>query len=141
MTTPWQAHTVVVTRGVPGPAGRDGESQNFTRHTPAPLSALIVVWEDSTGAVHPLDYRDDAHIDLLAGLTVTSGGAGAVVTIQRSGVLNAQGLGLAPGRVWLGANGALTQTPPDDGFDVIVGMAVAGERLYLTFNTAIHLEE
>lgn len=139
MTTPWQAHTVVVTRGVPGPAGRDGESQNFTRHTPAPLSALVVVWEDPTGAVHPLDYRDDAHIDLLAGLTVTSGGAGAVVTIQRSAVLDAHGLGLAPGRVWLGVDGRLTQTPPQDGCDILVGYATADERIYIDFSEAIFL--
>ena len=128
------------TPGPPGPPGRDGVAEAIVRRAAAPLSALVVVWEDVSGDVHPLDYRDGAHIDMLAGLTITSAAAGDDVTVQRSGPLDAQGLGLMPGRVWLGTNGALTQTPPVDGFDVLVGLAVSGERLYLSFDSAIFLE-
>jgi hypothetical protein len=99
------------------------------------------VWEDPAGVVRLLDYRDAAHIDLLAGITVTAAGAaGQPVTVQRSGVLDAAGLGLVPGRVWLGADGALTQAPPADGFDVLLGSAVAGARLVFNLQDTIHLE-
>lgn len=131
---------VPVLRGEPGPPGPQGDA-TFLRTSAGELSALRAVWEDAAGVVHLLDYRDAAHIDLLAGITVTAAGAaGQPVTVQRSGVLDAAGLGLAPGRVWLGAAGALTQTPADDGFDVLIGTAVAPGRLILNPQDPINLE-
>ena len=131
---------VPVLRGEPGPPGPAGDA-TFLRTSAGALSALRAVWEDAAGVVHLLDYRDAAHIDLLAGITVTAAGAaGQPVTVQRSGVLDAAGLGLAPGRVWLGAEGALTQTPADDGFDVLIGTAVAPGRLILNPQDPINLE-
>ena len=126
--------------GIPGPPGPPGGAA-FERVAGEPLSALRVVWEDPDGNVWPLDYRDDDHIDLLIGLTVTSGAAGAVVTVQRGGVMDVQGLGLVPGRVWLGAGGQLSQSPPDDGHDVLVGYVTSDSRVYLTFNESINLED
>ncbi len=124
-------------RGMPGPAG----DATFLRISAGPLSALHAVWEDATGVVHLLDYRDADHIDLLAGITVTAAGAaGQPVTVQRSGVLDAAGLGLAPGRVWLGIDGALTQAPPTDGFDVLLGNVVSPDRLILNLQDPINLE-
>lgn len=132
--------TLVGRAGPPGPPGPVGDA-TFLRTSAGALSALRAVWEDSTGVVHLLDYRDAGHIDLLAGITVTAAGAaGQPVTVQRSGVLDAAGLGLAPGRVWLGAEGALTQTPADDGFDVLIGTAVAPGRLILNPQDPINLE-
>ncbi|MFN3985740.1 MAG: hypothetical protein ACK4KV_09620 [Rhodocyclaceae bacterium] len=129
-----------VLRGPAGPIGPAGGAA-FQRTSGAALSALRVVWEDDSGVVHLLDYRDDAHIDMLAGITLTAAGAaGQLVTLQRAGVLDAAGLGLVPGRVWLGADGALTQTPPADGFDVLIGAAVAAGRLMLDVQDHITLE-
>lgn len=124
-------------QGPPGPAG----GAAFIRVAAVTLSALVVVWEDAAGLVHPLDYRDEAHAALLCGLTITSAGAGQDVTVQRAGPLDAAGLGLVPGRVWLGVDGRLTQTPPQDGCDILVGNATADERIYLNFNEAIYLED
>lgn len=124
--------------GVPGPAG----GAAYLRQSAGPVSALRVVWEDAAGSVRPLDYRDAAHIALLAGITTTgAAGAGQSVTVQRAGPLDAAGLGLSPGRVWLGIDGALTQSPPADGFDVLVGVATAAQRLYLVFSESIDLEQ
>lgn len=141
--TPAQVLTVIGRPGPAGPAGPIGPAGGaaFQRTSGAALSALRVVWEDDSGVVHLLDYRDDAHIDLLAGITLTAAGAaGQLVTLQRAGVLDAAGLGLVPGRVWLGADGALTQTPPADGFDVLLGAAVAAGRLMLDVQDHITLE-
>lgn len=141
-----QPQHVVVTRGIPGHRGPQGVpgpagGAAFIRVAAVTLSALVVVWEDAAGLVHPLDYRDEAHAALLCGLTITSAGAGQDVTVQRAGPLDAAGLGLVPGRVWLGVDGRLTQTPPQDGCDILVGNATADERIYLNFNEAIYLED
>lgn len=138
--------TTVVTEGIQGPPGPPGQigpasGSAFTRTSAAPISALVVVWEDALGSVLPLDYRDAAHIDLLVGITLTAAtAAGQSVTVQRSGVLDAAGLGLTVERVWLGVNGALTQTPPTDGFDVLAGFATADQRLFVDFTDGIQLD-
>ena len=140
-----QPQHVVVTRGIPGPRGPQGQpgpagGAAFIRVAAVTLSALVVVWEDAAGLVRPLDYRDEAHIELLCGLTITSADAGQDVTVQRAGPLDAAGLWLAPGRVYLGAGGSLTQTPPNNGFDVLVGVAVSPTRLILSFQDPIQME-
>lgn len=128
-------------RGAQGPIGPAGGSA-FERASAGPLSALRVVWEDADGVVRLLDYRDADHLDLLSGMTITAASEGGQqVTIQRTGPLGAAGLGLVPGRVWLGADGALTQTPPDDGYDVLIGYATASGRLYIDIQDHIHLLE
>jgi len=131
----------VVRQGQPGPPGPSGGTV-FTRLSGTPISALQVVWEDAVGEVYPLDFEDAGHIRLLSGLTLTAAPeAGQEVTVQRSGPVNAAGLGLVPGPVWLGQNGALTQSPTITGFDLFVGTAVASGRLYLNFSDAITLED
>lgn len=132
--------TVVGVRGPGGPTGATGSSVALRTAGPA-LSALRVVWEDALGQVWPLSADDSAHMALVAGLTLSAAGAGGQVQVQRSGVLDAAGLGLVPGRVWLGAGGQLTQAAPSAGFDLLVGHAVAGGRMYLTFDDAINLED
>ena len=120
-------------------AGGDGSA--FIRIAGEPISALRAVYELHNGAVHPLSADDDDHIDLLAGITLTSASSGAEVTVQRAGPLDATGLNLQPGRVWLGMDGALTQTPPETGFDTLLGYATAEQRLYIDISETILLED
>lgn len=129
-------------QGPPGPPGPIGPAGGvaFTRPTPAPLSALRVVWEDVAGAVHPLSADDADHIDLVCGLTLTATSGPGDVTVQRSGPITDAAWNWAPGRVYLGMGGALTQSPPEDGFDVLVGVAVSATRLILNFQDPIELE-
>ena len=117
----------------------DGGTDTFARTAGDNISALRVVWENAYGVVKPLDYRDYANVNMLAGLTITAANSGSIVYLQRGGVVDAAGLGLAPGRVWVGENGQLTQTPPTTGLDIFVGMAVAPGRLYLSLNEVIYL--
>lgn len=131
-----------VEQGPPGPPGPIGPAGGvaFTRPTSAPLSALRVVWEDVAGAVHPLSADDADHIDLVCGLTLTATSGPGDVTVQRSGPITDAAWNWAPGRVYLGMGGALTQSPPEDGFDVLVGVAVSATRLILNFQDPIELE-
>lgn len=141
-----QPRTAVVVRGVPGPGGKPGPvgpagGAAFTRYTSSALSALRVVWEDVDGAVYPIDPEDDAHIDLISGLTLTATPGAGEVTVQRSGPVDDSAWSWAPGRVWLGAAGALTQTPPLDGTDVLIGYAVSPTRLFLDIQDPIFQED
>lgn len=103
------------------------------------VSALRGVWE-LDNVVAPLDYRDAEHIEQIAGITVTSADDGGSISVQRSGPMDDSTWNWTPGVVWLGVDGALTQVPPDDGFSVIVGWAVAATRLNINIQVPIALE-
>lgn len=131
-----------VEQGLPGPPGPIGPAGGIavSRNTDGPLSALLIVWEDTDGTVRPLDRSDGDHIDLLCGLTLTATGSAGMVNVQRSGTVDDSSWSWTPGRVYLGANGTLTQTPPVDGFSVLVGVAVSPTRLILNVQDPIELE-
>ena len=137
---------VIVTAGAQGPMGPQGQigpagGSAFTRRAGETISALTAVYENSLGIVYPLSNTDEINIDLLAGIAITGAHAGADITIQRSGPLDASGLNLQPGRVWLGATGALTQLAPQTGFDVLIGYATAEQRIYIDLSDNIQLNE
>lgn len=121
--------------GAPGPAGGSA----FQRIAGETLSALRAVYE-LDGVVRYLDPQDGDHIDLMLGLTLTAATPGAPVNIQRSGPIDDAGWGLTPGAVWLGPAGTLTQTPPSDGYDVLIGAAMSATRLTLNIQDPITLE-
>lgn len=122
--------------GIPGPAGGSAV-QRIAGHE---LSALRVVYE-LDGKVFYLDHRDEEHIDLLLGVTLQAAPPGQSVTVQCMGAIEDSGWAWHPGRVWLGADGALTQTPPNDGFDVLLGAAVSPTRITLNPTDPIDLEQ
>lgn len=122
--------------GIPGPAGGSA----LQRAAGEVISALRVLYE-LDGAVYALDYRDAEHVDLLLGISLTSAMPGEQLNIQRSGVLDDAGWSWAPGRIWLGTDGALTQTPPTGGFDVHIGSAMSATRITLNLSEPIDLEE
>lgn len=133
------------TVGEQGPAGRPGEpgpaaGAAFQRQAGQTLSALRLVYE-LDGQVFYLDAADAEHIDLLLGVTLTAAAAGAAVNVQRSGAIDDPAWNWQIGRVWLGANGALTQNPPAAGFVVLIGTAVAATRITLNIQDPIELEQ
>lgn len=125
--------------GPPGPIGPSGGSA-VSRIAGSTLSALLAVWEDADGLVRALDGSDEDHIDLLSGVTLTAAESGAPVNVQLAGPLDDSSWNWSPGRVFLGAGGALTQTPPTSGFDVLIGIAVAPTRIVLRLQDPIELE-
>lgn len=125
-------------QGPPGPPGPDGGSA-VQRIAATELSALRVVYE-LEGQVRLLDYRDDEHVDLVLGITLTAATAGAPINVQRSGWLEDAGWSWSPGRVWLGADGGLTQSAPLDGYDLLLGVATSATRITLDIQEPIQLE-
>lgn len=125
-------------QGPPGPPGPPGGG-TLQRTTGTTLPALVVVYEQD-GEVFALDKGDDAHIDQLLGLTVTAASIGGPINVQRTGAVDNSGWAWTPGRVYLGAGGALTQTPATDGNDVLIGRAVSATRLLLDIQDPIDLE-
>lgn len=154
LVTPEQSHVVVdreeVThvviapgeQGPPGPAGPPGGGgdQYVTRTTGQTISANLVLY-DRAGLVYPLDQADAENIFAILGLSVSAGQAGAQIAIQRSGTVNdsAWAWAWAYGRVYLGANGQLTQTPPSSGFSVLIGFAATATSINLSINDPIEV--
>lgn len=122
-------------QGIPGPAGGSA-LQRLAGET---TSALRVLYEQG-GKVYALDYRDIDHIDLLLGISLTASDTDQPLNVQRSGVIDDSSWSWSLGRVWLGIAGALTQTPPADGFDVLIGSAVSATRITLNIQDPIRLE-
>lgn len=135
------AETVVVTageQGPPGPPGPTGGSavQRIAGET---ISALRAVYE-LDGAVYPLDYRDEAHIDLLLGISLNASPGGGAINVQRSGVLADSAWSWLVGRIYLGASGVLTQVPATEGFSVLIGAATSVTSVTLNLQDPIELE-
>jgi hypothetical protein len=121
--------------GIPGPAGGSA----VQRAAGETLSALRAVYE-LDDQVFTLDYRDTDHINLLLGVTLSAGDIGQLLNVQRSGAIDDASWSWTPGPVWLGANGALTQVSPVDGYDVLIGSANSATRITLNLQDPIELE-
>lgn len=143
-TQPGPGRAVVAAglRGPKGPPGEPGQAGGaaFQRLAGETISALRAVYE-LDGEVYVLDYRDGDHVDLIIGISLTAAPAGQLINVQRSGVMDDANWSWTPGRVWLGAGGALTQMPPADGYDVLIGSAVSATRITLNLSEPIDLEE
>jgi len=100
---------------------------------------LLAVYE-LDGQVFALDYRDAGHINLLLGITLTAGGSGQLLNVQRSGIIDDSGWSWTLGRVWLGADGSLTQIAPADGYDLLIGSVTSATRITLNLQDPIELE-
>ncbi|MFG0786929.1 hypothetical protein [Delftia tsuruhatensis] len=136
--------TEILELGQQGPPGRPGEpgpagGASVQRTAGTNLSALLAVYE-LNGVVRALSADDALHIDLLVGITLTAAQAGELVNVQRLGAIEDPGWSWVPGRVYLGANGALTQVPPTSGFDVLIGSATSPTRITLNLQDPISLE-
>lgn len=124
--------------GAQGPKGDPGGT-TFQRPSAGPMSALRVVYE-AGGAVAPADPQDGEQVGAIIGLAVTAAGApGVPIDIQAQGAVNDAGWAWADGPVFLGPAGTLTQIPPDDGWEVVVGWALSPTRINLTFDEPIEL--
>lgn len=133
----------VAEQGPPGPPGEPGPAggSSLQRLAGEVLSSLRVVWEDEAGFVRALDPTNDAHVFRLLGLTITAAQTADPINVKRSGIHDDEGWNWTPGaRLYLGTGGALTQTPPATGFDVLIGTAYSPTRIALNLQDPIELE-
>ena len=141
--------TVLLTEGVQGPPGPQGMpgpagGQVLQRSAGMTVSALVVVYEDMFGQVWPADH--DAELDVIAllGVTLSAADPSQLVNVQRLGFIDDDSWRWQPGgRVYLGRQGRLVQTPPTGGaggYDVLIGTALSATRLLLNIQDPIELE-
>ena len=134
------AFTIVV--GQRGPEGRPGTdtgggAQTIVRAAGETISALRVVFE-SQGSVKLTNPATES-VYQAVGLSKTGGSLGSQITIQTQGPVEDSSWSWTEGHVWCAQNGTLTQIPPNDGWDFIIGFATSATRLYIDLNEPVKL--
>lgn len=123
--------------GPPGPAGPAGAVIE-TRRAGSVISANTVVYERD-GLIFPLSHNDTANVFAVLGLAVASGQPGAEIAVQRGASVSDAAWSWAFGRVYLGQGGALTQTPPATGYQVLIGFAATPTSINLSIQDPIEV--
>lgn len=110
--------------------GRWPEASGVTVMTAAvPLGGHRVVRADRPGAVALADASVLDHAGRLVGLTLAAAEAGRPINVRAGGPVEEPSWRLTPGPVFLGAEGALTQVAPTQGFICQVGTALTPTRM------------
>ena len=119
-----------------GPPGISGGL--ITKIAGADLSALRGVRADADGKAVYCDAADAADADSAIGITQTAAAAGGAVTVVANGRMTDANWDWTPGRpVFLGSNGALTQTAPTTGFVQQLGVADSAISMIVGIQKAI----
>lgn len=106
------------------------------------LSGHRAVTPQADGSLIYADNATLAHRARPTWVTTAAAGAGSVTTAVSHGTVSEPSWSWAPGQVYLGANGVLTQTPPTKPaalFLVVVGMAVDPTTLFVHRQPSITL--
>jgi hypothetical protein len=134
------AFTIMVgQRGAQGRPGTDtgGGIQSITRIAGETISALKVVFESQAKA-YLVDPSTESVLQAL-GVSLTTGSADAELVIQTQGFIDDLAWSWTEGLVWCGPGGVLTQVPPIDGWDFVIGFATSPTRLYIDLNVPVLL--
>lgn len=101
------------------------------------LSALRAVTTDGSGnAVYA--STDSLSNAVVVGLTSTAAIAGSAVSVRTAGIINDAAWSWTKGPVFLGINGALTQTAPTGGsIAVQIGRAITATKLQIDIEPII----
>ena len=117
VVTPPQPFSTVAVRGVPGPRGPQGipgPAGGTTTVTvgATPLSGHSAVAADAAGLLIKADCTNPAHRGAVLGLLANAYSPGDQAVVQTAFTLEHAGWTWAPGPVFVGAAGQLTQTLP-----------------------------
>ncbi|WP_282275185.1 hypothetical protein [Stenotrophomonas sp. PS02297] len=110
----------------------------LARPAAATVSALRLLSEGADGVRH-LDPSDDDSVAGMLGVSLTAGDLGADIKIKTGGTVDDTGWSWAPGFVFAGPAGTLTQAQPVSGWEIVVGYAPSPTRLNLTFDEPVKL--
>lgn len=141
-----EAHqpSVVVTMAIPGPPGAPGpigpSGAATLIETAVPISGHSAVACNASGLLIPADCTLLAHRGAVLGVTDSAYAAGAGAEVKTEFMLEHAGWAWAPGPVFVGVAGALTQTlPPGAVFSQVVGQALAATQLLVDLQPPITL--
>lgn len=112
-------------------------SDDFSLTAGENLSALRAVTTNGSGEAVYASNNTLANATVF-GITSTAANAGAAVSVRMSGILTDDNWNWTKGTVYLGANGALTQTAPTGGAVVVhIGRALTATKLQIDIDTTI----
>lgn len=115
-----------------------GTSNDITLAAGATIQGFALV-RAANGSAYPVDTSQPDHAEQIAGVatqSVTS--LGADVIVRPRGVINDPAWNWAPGAVYCGPNGALTQAPSTTGWLLNVGHAINPTSIDIQLNSPIH---
>lgn len=127
--------------GLQGPQGTPGAggAQTIVYNAGEPISGHKVVRMDS-GLVYIADSSNDAHLGQAIGISTNAASIGNPVTVQTIGEITDASLVFStPGPVFVGTNGAVTQTAPSTGWIQRVGTALDSDSLLINFETPFNI--
>jgi hypothetical protein len=125
--------------GTQGPAGAGAVAPGFESIAAVALSALHVVYRAADG----LRYASsDAPITAAqaVGILPSAINANAVGFVQTGDEITDASWSWSLGSVWLGINGALTQTPVSSGAQVEIGIAISPNTLLIRVQPSILIQ-
>lgn len=128
----------VIAYGPRGAPGRDGEDLTITREAGENISALRVVYEKDA-KVFKLSPFDALNINNILGIAVSSAATGGNVIIKRVGVIDDDFFNFMLGRIYLDNDGKLSNSPPQSGYNILIGTATLPTRLVLNIQDPIKL--
>lgn len=128
--------TVVRTGGGMGVQGAPGETEGatFLAEAATTIHGLRAVRIANGHISHP-DIAVAAHADETIGIAMQSGVIGANLLVRTAGTIEEGGWNWAPGFVFCGADGVLTQTPGTSGWLLTVGRAINPTTLEVDLDT------
>lgn len=121
--TPEETSVEILTVGEQGPPGAMLDTSKYIMPVTVAISGHRAVRSD--GAGNAVYASSDALLDAnaLLGISINAASPGGSVTVQHSGKVMEPGWSWTPNLpVFCGPNGALTQTPPETGFCLVVGI-------------------
>jgi hypothetical protein len=144
---------VVVSRSVGGGAGTPGATGATGATGPAgPAGLTVEIFDagETLGGNRAVKVHSDnrayyvsastpTDIGKACGITTGATTIGSSATIQRFGLMTEPSWTWVPGPVYVGVNGALTQTPPASGFVQAIGEAITATSLFIQPWPAIQL--
>lgn len=133
--------------GIPGPAGPPGggpaDHLEITGIAAQALSGHRAVYRRADGLIDYADAATLSHGSVAIGVTSGAAASGSAVTVTMLGEMTeGSWTWTAPGLIFLGANGALTQvvpSAPGSEFLAVLGYAGSPTRMYVNRQPSIYL--
>jgi hypothetical protein len=121
--------------GPPGPSG--GAAGSMSRTAAVDVGGFKVVRELGDGTVTLASSDDPSHAKMIVGVTLGAAAQGATVGVVRQGEIVDGSMGLTPGPLFLGINGAIVSAAPSSGALVQIGVAATSGRAVIDVQSPI----
>lgn len=124
-----------ITVAAPGPQGKAGSSITTVTVTAGETISGHRAVRIANGIAWLADSSDLAQIGQVSGISATAAIVGTSVDIQVGGEMTEPTWAFNPGRIWVGTNGLLTQTPPAVGFQQVIAQAISATHIIINIDS------